>query len=179
MPEPPTTEPWKGVTPIANFKKPFGSENLYVPDVSGDDEALHWMPMGKGGLSARAMWISPERNMWVHILKGQGGRLVNRHYHPTPVWAYTLSGKWGYLEHEWTARAGDFVYEPPGGSHTLVMYDCPEPTAILFFQTFPLVWLDEQGKQLYSTDIHDVLEHLEAHYAGTSLGRDYVKTLIR
>jgi uncharacterized RmlC-like cupin family protein len=40
--------------------------------------------------------------------------LVNRHYHPHEVFAYTISGKWGYLEHDWTARAGDFVYETPG-----------------------------------------------------------------
>ena len=37
--------------------------------------------------------------------------LVNRHYHPHEVFAYTISGKWGYLEHDWTATAGDFVYE--------------------------------------------------------------------
>ena len=49
--------------------------------------------------------------------------LVNRHYHPHQVFAYTISGKWGYLEHEWTATAGDFIYEPPGESHTLVAYD--------------------------------------------------------
>ena len=39
---------------------------------------------------------------------------MNRHYHPQQVFAYTISGKWGYLEHDWTATAGDFVYETPG-----------------------------------------------------------------
>lgn len=39
--------------------------------------------------------------------------LVNRHYHPHEVFAYTISGKWGYLERPWTATAGDFIYEPP------------------------------------------------------------------
>ena len=49
--------------------------------------------------------------------------LVNRHYHPHEVFALTLSGKWGYLEHDWTATAGDFVYETHGEAHTLVAYE--------------------------------------------------------
>jgi len=35
----------------------------------------------------------------------KGAGLVNRHYHPHEVFAYTISGKWGYLEHDWTATA--------------------------------------------------------------------------
>ena len=44
--------------------------------------------------------------------------LVNRHYHPQQVFAYTISGKWGYLEHDWVATAGDWIYEAPGEAHT-------------------------------------------------------------
>ena len=43
----------------------------------------------------------------------RGAGLVNRHYHPQQVFAYTISGKWGYLEHDWVATAGDWVYEAP------------------------------------------------------------------
>ena len=52
-----------------------------------------------------------------------GAGLVNRHYHPHQVFAYTISGKWGYLEHDWIATAGDFVYEAPGEAHTLVAHE--------------------------------------------------------
>ena len=54
------------------------------------------------------------QNRWGDILCAKPG-LVNRHYHPHQVFAYTISGKWGYLEHEWIATAGNFVYETPGG----------------------------------------------------------------
>lgn len=178
MPEPATTENWKSVPPVPDFRKPWGLQDLYVPDALGGDD-LHYMKM-REGLTARALWISPSTNMWCNILKGRGGGLINRHYHPTDVWAYTLSGKWGYLEHDWTARAGDFVYEPPGGSHTLVMYDCgDEPTAVLFLQRMPLIWIDEDGHPSGAVDVFEVIERLEKHYAATPLGRDYVKTLIR
>jgi hypothetical protein len=30
-------------------------------------------------------------------------------------------GAWRYLEHDWVAREGSFVYEPPGEIHTLVV----------------------------------------------------------
>ena len=37
----------------------------------------------------------------------------------------TISGKWGYLEHDWVATAGDWIYEAPGEAHTLVAYESP------------------------------------------------------
>jgi 2,4'-dihydroxyacetophenone dioxygenase len=52
---------------------------------------------------------------------------VNRHYHPQQVFAFTISGKWGYLEHDWVATAGDFVYEAPGEAHTLVAHEHEQP----------------------------------------------------
>ena len=33
--------------------------------------------------------------------------------------AFTLKGSWRYLEHDWVAGEGTFVYEPPGEIHTL------------------------------------------------------------
>ena len=65
-------------------------------------------------VSSRPLWISPAQNKWCDILMAKGAGLVNRHYHPHEVFAYTISGKWGYLEHDWTATAGDFIYETPG-----------------------------------------------------------------
>jgi outer membrane protease len=32
-----------------------------------------------------------------------------------------LKGKWKYLEHDWVAEAGSYVFEPPGEIHTLVV----------------------------------------------------------
>ena len=75
-----------------------------------------------------------------------GPGLVNRHYHPHQVFGFTLSGKWGYLEHDWTATAGDFLYEAPGEAHTLVAYEHEDPMRIFFNVTGPLIWLDENGE---------------------------------
>jgi hypothetical protein len=45
----------------------------------------------------RPLWISPSKNKWCDILYAKKAGLVNRHYHPHEVFAYTISGKWGYL----------------------------------------------------------------------------------
>jgi len=41
--------------------------------------------------------------------------------HPAPVHGLVLEGSWRYLEHDWVARKGMYVFEPPGEIHTLVV----------------------------------------------------------
>src|SRR6266568_156266 len=98
-------------------------------------------------------YISPTQNRWCDILYASAPGLVNRHYHPQQVFAYTISGKWGYLEHEWVATKGDFVYEAPGEAHTLVAYESDEPMLVTFNVTGPLIWLDENGEPNDTFDV--------------------------
>jgi 2,4'-dihydroxyacetophenone dioxygenase len=105
--------------------------------------------------------------------------LVNRHYHPHEVFAYTISGKWGYLEHDWTATAGDFIYETPGEAHTLVAYEHKDPMKVFFVVQGPLIWLDENGDSAGHFDVHDYIKLCRAHFEKVGLGADYVKTLFR
>ena len=105
--------------------------------------------------------------------------LVNRHYHPSQIFAYTISGKWGYLEHDWTATAGDFIYEAPGESHTLVAYDSGEPMRVFFIVQGPLIWLDEQGNPSGHYDVFDYIAAARAHYDKVGIGAGYVDSLLR
>ncbi len=89
-----------------------------------------------GDVYSKPVWISPTLNMWADVLLAKPC-IVNRHYHPKPIWAYTISGKWAYLEHEWTATAGDFIFETPGESHTLVSYEHPDPMRVFFVRLGP------------------------------------------
>ena len=110
---------------------------------------------------------------------GDRAGLVNRHYHPHQVFGFTLSGKWGYLEHDWTATAGDFLYEAPGEAHTLVAYEHEDPMRIFFNVTGPLIWLDEKGKAEGHFDVHDYIALAKAHYEEVGLGADHVEKLFR
>ena len=130
-------------------------------------------------VSSRPLWISPQRNQWCDILMAKGAGLVNRHYHPHEVFAYTISGKWGYLEHDWTATAGDFVYETPGEGHTLVAYEHKDPMRVFFNVKGPLIWLDEHGNSSRALRRARLHRDGEGALRGGRSRRGYVETLFR
>jgi 2,4'-dihydroxyacetophenone dioxygenase len=177
MPEAAATEFWRNIKPIADVFKPGALADVYKPKVTEGDERL-FVPITET-VSSKPLWISPQRNMWADVLMAKTAGLVNRHYHPHQVFAYTISGKWGYLEHDWTATAGDFIYEPPGESHTLVAYDSGEPMRVFFVVQGPLVWLDDNGQSVGHFDVHDYIAMARAHYEKVGIGSAYVDTLFR
>ena len=79
----------------------------------------------------------------------------------------------------WTATAGDFIYESPGESHTLVAYDHPEQMRVFFIVSAPLIWLDEDGNSTGHFDVHNYIELCKAHYEKVGLGAEAVTKLFR
>lgn len=171
------TEFWRDIAPIANVFKPDTQPEQYLQDIATDDER-YYVPFGEN-VRVRPLHIAPEKNRWCGLMTCKGAGLVNRHYHPHEVFAYTISGKWGYLEHDWVASAGDFVYETPGSGHTLVVHESDQPMRTLFVVHGPLIWLDEHGKTTGYFDVHDYLAMCRAHYEQVGLGREAVDRLIR
>ena len=104
---------------------------------------------------------------------------MNRRYHPHEVFACTISGKWGYLEHAWTATAGDFVYETPGEGHTLVAYEHPDPMRVFFIVKGPLIWLDEAGKSIGHFDVRDCIALCKARCDKVGFGASAIGKLYR
>lgn len=168
---------WRDIAPIANVFKPDAKPEVYIPDAPTDDERLY-VPFTET-VSSRPLWISPSENRWCDVLMAKSAGLVNRHYHPHEVFAYTISGKWGYLEHDWVATKGDFVYETPGEGHTLVAYEHEEPMKVFFIVKGPLIWLDEHGESLGYFDVHDYIDMCRKHYEKIGIGADHIDTLFR
>jgi 2,4'-dihydroxyacetophenone dioxygenase len=177
MADAPVTEFWRHLSPIDQVFKPDALPEHYVANAPTDDER-YYVPFSET-VSSRPLWISPSQNRWCDILFAKRAGLVNRHYHPHQVFAYTISGKWGYLEHEWTATAGDFVYETPGEGHTLVAYDHKDPMRVFFIVEGPLIWLKEDGTAEGYFDVHDYIALCRAHYEKVGIGADYLKSLFR
>ena len=177
MAEAATTEFWKDIKPIPQAFRPGALPESYMPKIAEGDDRL-FVPFNET-VSSKPVWISPSRNMWADVLQATSAGLVNRHYHPLPIWAYTISGKWGYLEHSWTATAGDFIYETPGESHTLVAYDHPDPMRVFFVVSGPLMWLDEEGQTIGHYDVFDYMAQARAHYEEVGIPADYLDSLIR
>src|SRR5690625_1215410 len=115
-----TTEFWKDIPTIEDPFMPDALEEAYVANAPIDDER-YYVPFTET-VSSRPLWISPNGNRWADILMAKSAGLVNRHYHPHEVFAYTISGKWGYLEHDCISTAGHFNYESPGEQPTQESY---------------------------------------------------------
>src|SRR6516162_9213152 len=78
------------------------------------------------------------------VLKGLPGAALGTHYHVGTVRGYTMRGHWRYLEHDWIAKPGTFIYEPAGEAHTLVITDdSPEPMISVFVVEARLIYLDK------------------------------------
>jgi len=168
---------WRALKPIENVFKPDALPETYIKNAPTDDDR-YYVPFSET-VSSRPLWISPSQNRWCDILMAKSAGLVNRHYHPQQVFAYTISGKWGYLEHDWVATAGDFIFESPGEGHTLVAYEHDEPMKVFFSVTGPLIWLDENGNSAGHFDVHDYIALCKAHYEKVGLGADYITSLFR
>lgn len=178
MPEKPSTEFWRDLKPIANSSKPGAPPEIHIGNAADYSDERYFAPLSETAWS-RPLWINIQQNMWADVLMCKEAGLVNRHYHPQEVFGWTISGKWGYLEYDWTASAGSFIYEAPGGSHTLVAYDTDEPMLCHFIVRGPLIWLDENGESVGHFDVFDYIELCRNHYEKVGLGADLIDKLIR
>ena len=84
-----------------------------------DDERV-WVPQAPQ-VWFRPLLLNTVTGSWCNLLRVRKSGVLSRHIHPSWVTGYVIRGAWRYLEHDWVAREGGFVYEPPGEIHTLVV----------------------------------------------------------
>jgi hypothetical protein len=98
------------------------------------------------------------------------------------VRGFTLRGQWRYLEHDWVAKPGTFIYEPAGEAHTLVIAeDSPEPALIFFAVEGGLIYLDKavDGGFAAYEDGFTALELARKYYREAGLDARRLDALIR
>ena len=142
-----------------------------------DDERV-WVPQAPD-VWFRPLLLNTVAGGWCNLLRVRRSGVLSRHRHPMLVVGYVIKGKWRYLEHDWVASEGSFVFEPPGEIHTLVVpEDCDE--MITFFNIAgAMIYLDPAGRQIGYEDVFTKIDMCRAHYAGTGLGAAYVDQFIR
>ena len=142
-----------------------------------DDERV-WVPQA-ADVWFRPLLLNTVNGGWCNLLRVKKSGVLHRHRHPMIVTGYVLKGRWKYLEHDWIAEEGSFVYEPPGEIHTLtVPADCPE--MITFFNiSGAMIYLDGAGRQVGYEDVFTKIEMCRRHYAACGLGGDYVDRFVR
>lgn len=157
---------------------PFHSVNLMseiVEHVAADDPL--WVPLS-GGVSFRPVMFDCSKGAWSNVLKVTPGGSLACHYHTAPVHAFVLDGSWRYLEHDWVAEAGTYIYEPPGELHTLVA-DAARGMRTFFVTTGSLVYTDADGMQTGFEDVFTRLALFRDHLAAHGLDQTIADQLIR
>jgi 2,4'-dihydroxyacetophenone dioxygenase len=158
-------QPW-GMTP-----------DMIQYDLIDGDERL-WAPISEG-IWSRPIHLNVTGGFYVHLLRVRRSGLLQRHRHSGQVHAYVIRGKWLYLEHDWVARAGCYVFEPPGETHTLVVPDDCTDMVTLFTVHGALMYVDPQGNSTGYDDVFTRIEKYRAHFEAVGLGADYVREFMR
>ncbi len=142
-----------------------------------DDERV-WVPQAPD-VWFRPLLLNTVTGGWCNLLRVRKSGVLSRHRHPMAVVGYVIKGRWRYLEHDWVAETGSFVYEPQGEIHTLtVPDDCPE--MITFFNIGgAMIYLDDQGRQNGYEDVWTKIDMCRAHYEACGLGAHYAEQFIR
>lgn len=145
-----------------------------------DDERV-WVPQAPE-VWFRPLLLNTVTGSWCNLLRVRKSGVLSRHIHPSVVVGYVIKGAWRYLEHDWVAREGSFVFEPPGEIHTLVVDEAAGQAQemITFFNiSGAMVYLDEHGKTTGYEDVFTKIELCRQHYAKAGLGANYVDQFIR
>ena len=98
----------------------FGADDLPFVDI-GDGSML------------KVIQVDAAQELWIVENVFNAGYVVQKHRHTGPVYAYTTSGAWRYQEYEEVNRAGSFLFEPTGSTHTL---ECLEDDTHVWFQIY-------------------------------------------
>ena len=156
------------------------SREHFTANIDVQDQR-RWVPYADG------VWFQPccfnvTSGGFTVVLKGLPGAKLGVHYHVGIVRGYTLAGHWRYLEHDWVAKPGTFIYEPAGEAHTLVVADdSPEPALIVFMVEGGLIYLDKpvNGGLAAYEDGFSILELCRTYYRKAGLDAGQLDLLIR
>ncbi len=179
MPEP-ATPPTAADEARMPYQLPFpaeAAEEVVVPSVLPTDER-EWVPQAEG-LDFRPLLLHTGQGYWCNLLRVRRTGMVSRHRHPMPVTGYVIRGRWHYLEHDWIAEPGSFVYEPPGETHTLVVPEGETEMITLFTVNGAMIYVDPWGRTTAFEDVFSKIDLCRAHYEAVGLGADYVDRFIR
>ncbi|MBK8084545.1 MAG: 2,4'-dihydroxyacetophenone dioxygenase family protein [Devosia sp.] len=153
------------------------AREIVIPRAIAADNDPQWVPQ-QPNVWFRPLCLSASQGFWVTLLKVRRAGVLTRHRHPKAVHGWVVKGCWHYLEHDWVAEPGSYVYEPPGETHTLVV-DNDDEMITLFKVDGAMIYVDPFGKTTGYDDVFTKIDRCREHFIGCGLGADYVNQFIR
>ena len=155
-------------------------QDIVVPFAIPADERV-WVPQAEN-VSFRPLCLNASQGYWTNLLRVRKSGVLSRHRHPQSVHGMVLKGRWRYLEHDWIAKPGTYIYEPAGEAHTLVITeDSPEPMMAVFVVGGGLIYLDKavNGGFAAYEDGFSLLELTRKYYREAGLDVRELDALVR
>ena len=152
--------------------------DMVVADAMGSSDPRLWVPLAEG-VAVRPLQFNVSIGQYTHVMRVTKAGMIARHRHAGGVHAWVFKGRWHYLEHDWVAEEGSYIWEPPGETHTLVVPEGCTEMVTLFQVNGSLMYVDPQGASIGYDDVFTRLEKARAHYAAVGLGENYVEQFIR
>jgi len=156
------------------------SREHFITNTNLDDDRL-WVPYADG-VWIQPCWFNVTSGGFSVVLKGLPGAKLGTHYHVGTVHGYTMRGHWRYLEHDWIAKPGTYIYEPAGEAHTLVITeDSPGPMMAFFVVEGGLIYLDKPTNGAFAAyeDGFTLLELTRKYYREAGLDVRELDALVR
>lgn len=174
---PPADPAAEAMMPYQLPMPPDCAADIVVPNAIPEDDRV-WVPQA-ANVWFRPLCLNASQGYWVNLLKVTKSGVLSRHRHPNAVHGFVLRGRWYYLEHDWKAETGSYVYEPPGETHTLVVPDDVAEMITLFQVNGIMSYVDPWGKPVGYEDVFTKIEMCRKHYEAIGLGADYADQYIR
>lgn len=158
--------------------QPFGMvADTVTPGALDLSDGL-WIPQAEG-VWFRPLLLNVSQGYYVNLLRVARAGILSRHRHSGPVHAFTLRGRWRYLEHDWVATANDYAFEPPGETHTLVVEESGEDMITLFHVTGGYTYVDPYGVAQGYEDVFTKLAAARAFYEQQGIDPAELDAIIR
>ena len=143
------------------FKALVGAKGVTGSFVGSSEAESPWVPFGDKA-AIRHLAFDTRHNTFGNILWIKKSGVVGTHKHRGTVVMVCLEGSARYLEYDWVARPGDFIYETPGLVHTLVS-DHPEGVKLFGWLQGPIEFYDENGSFIETLDVWWFINHYESY----------------
>jgi 2,4'-dihydroxyacetophenone dioxygenase len=160
MTAPPSTE--KRIVEVpeiyADVIKRLGRPGTFVGTTEKESP---WVPFGDNA-AIRHLGFDVRHNVYSNVLWIKSAGVIGTHKHRGQVVMLCPEGSVRYLEYDWVATPGGFIYETPGLIHTLVT-DHPNGVKLFGWLQGATEFYDSQGNFVETLDIWWFINHYESY----------------
>ena len=99
------------------------------------EEDLPFIDFGDG-MQLQLLQVDIDQGLWVVRTRFEPGTTIPKHKHTGAVYAFTIAGRWKYLEYPEINTPGSYLFEPAGSVHTLTVPDDVEGITDVWFAIY-------------------------------------------